>query len=215
MIPLALFGAFVVVGGLVTPGDATATAIAIQDATGTFRLGIASLLVVAILDVVVAWALYTVFEPANRRVSQLAMLFRVVYAGVFVVAISQLVGVIGTLTDADALTAYTTEQLHAQAMLGIDAFNHTWNAGLLVFSVHLLLLGYLAYRADYVPTLVGILLAIAGLGYAVDSLGAVLLADYSLQVAIVTFVGEIVLVGWLLLRGRRVSLDAEDLPTGT
>lgn len=215
MLVPALFGTLVVVEGLVTPGDATATALAIQDAAGTFRLGIAGLLAVAILDVIVAWALYTVFEPVNRCVSQLALLFRVVYAGVFVVAISQLVGVIGTLTDPDALAAYTTDQLHAQAMLGINAFNDIWNAGLLLFAVHLLLLGYLAYRADYVPTLVGILLAIAGFGYAIDSIGAVLIADYSLQVTIVTFVGEIVLIGWLLLRGRRVSVDAEDATLST
>lgn len=215
MLVPALFGTLVAVEGLVTPGDATATALAIQDAAGTFRLGIAGLLAVAILDVIVAWALYTVFEPVNKRVSQLALLFRVVYAGVFVVAISQLVGVLGTLTDPDVLAAYTPDQLHAQAMLGINSFHDIWNAGLLLFAVHLLLLGYLAYRADYVPTLVGILLAIAGFGYAIDSFGAVLVADYSLQVTIVTFVGEIVLIGWLLLRGRHVSVDTEDATLST
>lgn len=215
MLVPALFGTLVAVEGLVTPGDATATALAIQDAAGAFRLGIAGLLAVAILDVIVAWALYTVFEPVNKRVSQLALLFRVVYAGVFVVAISQLIGVVGTLTDPDALAAFTTAQLHAQAMLGINAFKDIWIAGLLLFAVHLLLLGYLSYRADYVPTLVGILLAIAGFGYAIDSFGAVLVADYSLQVTIVTFVGEIVLIGWLLLRGRRVSVDTEDATLST
>lgn len=213
MLPLAVFGAFVVVEGLVTPGDATATATAIQDNATTFRLGIASLFAVAVLDVVVAWALYAVFEPADRRVSQLAMLFRVVYAGVFVVAVGQLVGVVGVLTDAP--TGFTTGQLHAEATLGIHAFHDVWNAGLLVFSVHLLLLGYLAYRAGYVPTLLGVLLVIAGLGYAVDGLGTVLVADYSLQVAVVTFVGEVVLIGWLLLRGRRVSVDSGESPTAT
>lgn len=215
MIAPALFGTLVVVEGLVTPGDATATATAIQDNALTFRLGIAGLLVVAILDVVVAWALHTVFEPVDRRASRLAMLFRVVYASVFVVAIAQLAGVIGTLTGGDALSAVATDQLHAQAMLGVDAFTYVWNAGLLAFSVHLLLLGYLAYRAEYVPTFLGVLLAIAGLGYATDSLGLVLVADYALQVAVVTFVGEIVLIGWLLLWGRRVSLDAGDAPSAT
>lgn len=212
MIGPALFGAFVVVDGLVTPGDATATAVAIQENAVTFRLGIVALLAVAILDVIVAWALYTVFEPANRRVAQLAMLFRVVYAGVFVVAIGQLAGVVGMLTDAPA--GFPTEQLHAQATFGVGAFSDVWNAGLLVFAVHLLLLGYLAYRADYAPTFLGFLLAVAGLGYAVDGLGAVLLAD-SLGVAVVTFVGEVVLIGWLLLGGRRVSFDAGELPTAT
>lgn len=213
MAGLAVFGNLFVLEALVTPGDAAATATAIQDHALTFRVGVASLLAVAVLDVVVAWALYTVFEPVNRRLSQLAMLFRVVYAGVFVVAIGELVGVIGMLTDADASSAQTTDQLHAQTMLGINAFNDIWNAALLLFAVHLLLLGYLAYRAEYVPAILGILLAIAGLGYAIDSLGTVLVAEYSFDVAIVTFVGEIVLIGWLLLRGRRVSIDVETPPS--
>jgi hypothetical protein len=162
MVLPALFGTLVVVDGLVTPGAATATATAIQDDATTFRLGIVALLAVAILDVIVAWALYTVFEPVNRRVSRLAMLFRIVYAGVFVVAIGELVGVIGLLTEGDGLSALPPEQLHAQAVLGVHAFTDLWNAGLLVFSVHLLLLGYLAYRAGYVPTVLGALLAAEG-----------------------------------------------------
>ncbi|MFJ2239319.1 DUF4386 family protein [Streptomyces sp. NPDC087859] len=45
-----------------------------------------------------------------------------------------------------------------------------WNAGLIFFGIHLLL-GLLAFRSDYVPRVLGVLLALAGLGYLVDSLG--------------------------------------------
>jgi Domain of unknown function (DUF4386) len=38
------------------------------------------------------------------------------------------------------------------------------------FGLHLFLIGYLAYRAGYVPRVLGFLLAISGLGYATDSL---------------------------------------------
>ena len=46
---------------------------------------------------------------------------------------------------------------------------------------------------------------ILGLGYAVDSFGVVLFAGYALEVATFTFVGEVVLIFWLLLRGRRIT----------
>ncbi len=51
MAVLAAFGIFIVIENLTTPGDATQTAIAITNAESLFRLGIVSLVSVAILDV--------------------------------------------------------------------------------------------------------------------------------------------------------------------
>lgn len=205
MAVLASFSEFVVLENLVTVGDATRTATDLSDAIGLFRAGIASLFLVAILDVVVAWALFTVFEPVSRRLSMLAAWLRVVYAGVLVVAIGQLVGVLRLLVGTDALAVFGTEQLHAQVLLGIDSFYAIRDVGFFLFGTHLLLLGYLAYRAGYVPTVLGILVAIAGLGYAIDSLGPVLSAGYTVELATFTFVGEVALLLWLLVRGRRVD----------
>jgi hypothetical protein len=64
IIVLATFGA---VGALVTPGDAAKTAQDILGSEGLFRWGIASLILVVILDIVVAAALLTVFEPAASQ----------------------------------------------------------------------------------------------------------------------------------------------------
>lgn len=213
MTVLAVYGNFVVLSGLVTPGDAAATASAIGDAEGTLRLGIASLLLVAILDVIVAWGLYVVFAPASRSLSLLAAWFRVVYAGVFAVAISNLVGVPRLVSPPGYLDVYSTTQLQAQVLQRIETFNDVWSAGLLVFGVHLVVLGYVAYRADYVPTALAVLLGIAGLGYAIDSLGVVLFPTFPFQLALFTFVGEVVLLGWLLLRGRKLELGVEESAT--
>ena len=206
---LAAFGNFLVVEKLVTRGDAGQTARGITASEGMFRLGIASLFSAAVLDVVVAWALFTVFEPVSRGLSLLSAWFRVVYAGVFVVAASQLVGVLHRLNNAASLGAFGTDQLHAQALLGITAFDHIWNAGLVLFGVHLLLLGYLTYRSTYAPTFLGALLVLSGLGYLIDSVGAVISAGYSAEIARVTFVGEVVLIFWLLVVGRRVVVSDE------
>ena len=58
MAALAGFGNFVVVEGLVTPGDAATTADDISASEGMFRLGVLGLYLVVVLDVVVAWALF-------------------------------------------------------------------------------------------------------------------------------------------------------------
>ena len=205
---LAAFGNVVVVQGLVTSGDAATTASDILASDGLFRLGVASLYLVIVLDVVVAWALLGVFSPVNRDISRLAAWFRIAYAGVFMVATAQLAGIPDLLNSDGYANVFTPEQLQAQALLRIEAFTDIWMAGLILFGVHLFLLGYLAYRSSYVPKVIGVLLAIAGVGYAFDSFFTVFTEGSPFAISTVTFLGEFLLALWLLIRGRRISLEA-------
>jgi hypothetical protein len=206
MAVLAPFGALFAVGGLVTEGDAARTAADIVASAGLFRLGVASLFVVIVLDVVVAWALRRVFAPVSSGLSTLAAWFRLAYAAVFLVAVSQLAGVPDLLSSEAYSAVYTPGQLHAQALQRLDAFTDIWDAGLLLFGAHLLILGWLAYRSGFVPRALGVLIAIAGAGYAFDSLAAVLAGRDALSVSTVTFLGEFLLAVWLVIRFRRLAV---------
>lgn len=205
MSALAGFGNLVVLEGLVTQEDAAETAKDIMASERVFRFGVASLYLVAILDVVVAWALLEVFSPVSRGLSRLAAWFRLAYAGVLVVAVSQIAGIPHLLDDEGYSGAFSAEQIHAQALLKIDAFNDVWFAGLILFGVHLLIIGYLAYKSGYVPKPLGVLLVIAGFGYVFDSFGRVLSQGSPLIISTVTFLGEFLLAFWLLIWGRRIS----------
>ncbi len=90
-----------------------------------------------------------------------------------------------------------------QALRAIDAYTTIWQVGLILFGVHLLLIGFLAYRSGFVPKIFGILLVIAGLGYLADGFGTVLIPDYSISIGQFTFVGEVALIFWLLISGSR------------
>ena len=199
---LAAFGVFGSVGALVTPGDAAKTAVDIAGSQALFRWGIASLILVAVLDVVVAGALFTLFAPVNRSVSLMAAGFRVAYAAVYLVAIIQLVVALGLLGDP------------AQALRAIDAYNTIWLVGLILFGVHLLLIGYLAYRSGFMAKVFGILLAVAGLGYVVDGFLAVLVPGPSFSIGQFTFVGEVALIFWLLIKGSRKNFSHGGTPEG-
>jgi hypothetical protein len=212
---VAIFGNVVAVDGLVTEGDAARTASDIMASQGLFRLGIASLIVVVALDVVVAWALYRVFSPVNASLSMLAAALRLVYAGVFMVATGQLLGVVRLLSDDGYVALFGADQLNAQAMLGVTAFNDIWYVGQFLFGLHLLLIGYLAYRSGYVPRLLGALLAVAGLGYAIDSVGVVLSQGAWTDISSFTFIGEFLLALWLLIRARRIAASTSAFHKGS
>jgi hypothetical protein len=187
---LSAVGYLVAVKGLVVPGNAARTTRNIADHEGMFRSGIMSLYLVAALDVVVAWALYRVFKPVSDALSKLAAWLRVAYAGVFMVAISRLVGV-----------------LHqpAQALRQIDSFTNIWDAGLVVFGLSLFVLAHLAYRSGYLPKWLSVLLGIAGFGYVFDTVVRALVRGSSSDVSAITGMGEFVFAFWLVIRGRRIT----------
>jgi hypothetical protein len=212
MSAFAGFGKFVAIDGLVTAGDATQTAQDIVASAGLFRLGIVSLILVIALDVVIACALYRVFSPVNKSLSIVAAAMRLVYAAVFMVAIAQLPGVLRLLTDDSNRAVFGADQVNAQASLGLTAFSDIWYVSQFLFGLHLLVEGYLAYRSGYVPRPLGALLAIAGLGYATDSLGATLSQGTWTAVSSVTFLGEFLLALWLLTRARRIAATASQAP---
>lgn len=204
MVVLSMVG-ILFLEGLFVPGDAATTAANIAGNGLAFRLALAAVVLVVALDVVVAWALYVFLRPVSRSGSLLAALFRLVYAAIFASALANLASIPALLDGSGVGSAFEPGQVDALVLSNVTAFQTAWDLGLVFFGIHLLVLGYLAGRSAYVPTIVGLLVALAGAGYVIDSLGVLLLESYTLEVAMVTFVGEVVLLGWLLYRGRTVT----------
>ena len=175
---------------LVKFDDPALTTQNILSSMAEFRTAILLIFVVALLDVLVAWALYIVLKPANKNLSALAAWLRVIYAGIFIFAISKLYVALQVIT-ADG----------TQAMTFLKAFQSIWDKGLILFGFHLLVLGYLSFKSGYIPKWLGFFLLLAALGYIVDGLGKTLSPTYNLYIAQFTFIGEVLLIFWLLWKG--------------
>ena len=210
---LTPFVDFSVRQSLIVPGDAATTASNIMADELLFRIAICSYLIVAILDVVIAWALYVFLKPVNKSLSLLMAWFRVVYAAILAIVLLNFVIALQLISGADYLTVFETGQLHAQMMLFLDTFDYGWDIGLVIFGLHLLLLGYLVYKSGYIPKLLGVLLMIAGLGYLIDSFGKLLSPDYDANIAIFTFIGEVLLIFWLFIKGARLPEQSKNVDT--
>ncbi len=206
MSALAGFAKFIALDGLVSKGDPARTATSITESAGLFRFGVVCLFVVIALDVVVAWGLYRVFSPAGKNLSMLAAAFRLVYTAVFLVAAGQLLRGLRLLGGDGYLAVLGADQLRAQALLEITAFSDLWLISLGLFGLHLVLVGYLAYRSGYVPRLLGVLLVVAGLGYVIDTFGVMLSRGTWTDVASYTFIGEFLLALWLVIWGSRLTI---------
>lgn len=206
MLPLGIFSFVFVLQEVVVPGDAAATASNIAASETLFRAAIGGFAVVAVLDVVVAWAFYFLLAPVHRGLSLLMAWFRLVYAAILGAALADLLNVVKLLSDPSYAAALETGHLHGQVMTLVQSFYDGWGLGLLIFGVHLLLLGYLFFKSEYIPRVISVLLIIASLGYLIDAFGQILLPGYNISVSSFTFVGEVLIIFWLLFRiGQRKS----------
>jgi hypothetical protein len=193
MAVIAALSNFGVINALTVPGDAGATARNLVNSAALFRLGAVGLIVTAILDVLVAWALYVVLRTVNPSLSLLGAWFRLVYAAIFAAAVTNLFS---------ALRAAPVEP--AETLFLLKTFDQGWHIGLIVFGFHLGVVGVLVWRPGFFSRLVSVLLVVAAVGYIVDSLGTLLSPTYSLGLSTFTFVGEVIFIFWLLIQGRKL-----------
>jgi hypothetical protein len=210
-----MFAEFSVYPKVVIPGDIQQTVQNILAHGKLFAVAILCYLITFILDIVIAWALYILLAPVNRSVSLLTAWFRLVYTTVGLFGVFNLAVAFRLVRTPEYLNAFDSGPLHAQVLLALNSFRYDWSLSLIIFAIHLVLLGCLIYRSGYIPKILGILLVIDGLGWIVDSLQPYLYPDAHLGFLFVTFLGELFFMLWLLIRGWKIKEPARVLDAGT
>ena len=210
MVVSIMLAEVVAMAGIIIEGDAAATANNILTNQGRFRFGIVAHLIVIILDLVVAWALYVFLKPAKDHLSLLAAWSRLVYTIFYGIALVNLYSVFQLLGNAGYLSAFETPEIQAQVMLSLNAFRDTWHVGYTFFGLHLTFLGIVAYRSGFIPKVIGIILLIAGVSYLIDYFGLLLFPDLGLRLSQIFGWGELIFMFWLLIRGGKTALPASE-----
>ncbi|WP_249872134.1 DUF4386 domain-containing protein [Oceanobacillus saliphilus] len=203
-------------GSLVVPDDANTTLKNIMESNLLFYAGIFGWLLILITDIVVAWAFYIFLKPINKNISLLAAWFRLIYAAILGIAIMNLIFVVLLINRANDGTSFNTEELQAWVMLFLEAFHITWAVGLIIFGVHLLIVGYLAFKSDTIPKFISILLLIAAVSYMIIHLCYTFLPQYDGLTSLLESVlrvpmtlGELGFGLWLLFKGGKVQTKAQ------
>lgn len=161
-----------------------------------FRFSILGYVIVILLDVLVAWALSIYFKPINKSLALLSGWFRLIYAIVFFIALFNLIAI---------LQMKDMKDKPEQVMFLLQAFVNQWNFSFIFFGIHLGLIGFLCLNTKQIHSIFGILLLAGGFGYGIDGLGKVLIPNYSLPLIAFTFIGEVLLLFWLLIKGTKTE----------
>jgi hypothetical protein len=139
-------------------------------------------------DTGVALIFYVLLKPVSMRLSVLAAFFRLIFVAVMAVNSLNYFGVLDLFNGARSVTA----------------FNKGYGVALVPFGVHCALIGYLIFKSIFLPRILGVLMALAGLGYLIflwPPLGRHLFFPYILVPGVA---GEGALTLWLLIMGLNV-----------
>jgi hypothetical protein len=195
---------------LVITGNAEQTVQNISTHGGLFLAALFCYLVSFIGDVVIAWALYVLLAPVNRSLSLLTAWFQLVYAAVALGGLLNMVSVFRLLNTPEYLTLFGSSQLRGQVYFLVNSFQYDWAISMLLFGIHLVLLGYLIYRSGYIPRILGILLAVDGFGWVINCLRPYLFPNAHLGYLFIAFLGELFFMLWLLIRGWKIREPTAD-----
>jgi len=199
----AVFGE-VFLKGLAVNGNAAATASNILAHQPLFRLGLATGLIATVCYVALTALFYDLFKHVNRSLSLLAAFFSLVGCAILAFASLFRIGPLVVLRGGQYLSAFKVEQLRALAFLFLELYGQAVNICFVFFGVYCLLIGYLVFKSAFLPRILGVLMAFAGLGW-LTFLSPPLANYLSPYIQVLGVFAEGSLMLWLLVMGVNIA----------
>jgi hypothetical protein len=215
---------FIILGGIFAemfvrervhvPGDAGATAANILAHELLYRVGFVVDLLILIASLVVLYVLYHLLRRVNRELVVLMALFNL--AGIAIQGANLLdhMAALTILKSGATMDALSPGQWQALASLPLRYQSTGYDLALAFFGCFCLVAGRLIYRSRFLPRALGVMMAVAGVCYQINSFIHFLAPRYSLfpYILLPSLIGELSLTVWLLVKGlderRWAAVDA-------
>ena len=199
------FAEMVVRAKLVVYSDAAVTAHNIAATPGLYRAGFFADVSGMTLGVMSSVLLYTLLKAVSRGLALTVLVLDVVSNAVSISGSVLLFAPLVILQGDGYLSVLTAPQLSSLALLSIKLYESVYAISLGLFSGSCLLTGYLIFRSTFLPRAIGVLLALAGICYLLNTFVALMpkgFADYLFPwIFLPILVGEGSLAMWLLIAG--------------
>lgn len=207
IIVLGLFAELVVRSTIRVPGNPAITALAIQEDLLLVQAGFVADILIFLADVVVAALLYVLLRPAGKVLALTAAALRLTGTAIYGANLLHMLAAYLLAGGEMAwMSALTEPHLNELALFFLELHGYGYDLGLVFFGLHCALLGPLLWRSAAFPSVLGVLMVLAGVGYWVGSFTHFLAPDalgLVEPVYVLPLVGELAFTGWLLLRGVR------------
>jgi hypothetical protein len=194
-------------GRFVVQGNAAATATRIAAAPLLYRLWTATDLAAAVISIYLAMALYQLFKDVDRNQARVQVALVLVQVPMWFALTLTHLAPLALLNGSSYWSVFDKPQLDALALGSLSVFNRGVGAISAYWGFWLVPFGLLAYKSGFIPRLIGILVLIAAGSYLVSAATWFVFPAYYGTVfwgaAPLYGLGEIGVVGWLLIKGAR------------
>jgi hypothetical protein len=190
---------------LVARGDPAATATNILRSETLFRLGFAADLVGIIFFLASVLMLYELFKPVSRSLSLLMAFFALIGAAIQALDCLGDITALHFLKGGSMMSAFTTAQSQTLAFQSLMLHTVIYDVALVFYGVFAVLIGYLVLKSTFLPRVLGVLMAIDGLGYLVFSFATFISPPlvahlYPYLPFVTALLGEASLMLWLIVK---------------
>lgn len=192
---------------LFVPGDATATVHNILAHESLFRAHILTGLVSELFFLAAVLTLYRLLKEKGPALASVMALLILITAPMAFIGLANEVATLAFVKNPGILSVFDKPQRDALATLFISMDRHGALVAEMFWGLWLFPLGVLLFRSRFVPRFLGVWIVGNGLAYVVLSLTGLLLPEARgavFKAATPLFMGEAVLMLWLVLAGARV-----------
>ncbi len=200
-----LFAEVFVRQALKVSGNALATAKHIQSSEMLYRWGLVADLMNFVFGIPCVLIIYFLFKRVNKFLLQIALTFVIIQTAIIAVNLLNQASPLLLLSNDAYLNTFQPNQLATLAQLSLNVQGIGYAIGLVFFGMYCLLVGYVIVKSKMIPSILGILYLISGMGYLINSFTMLLSKDFAnpifTYVAIPIFIGELSLCLWLLIKG--------------
>ncbi len=201
----SLFAQIAVFQPLTQGGSAAAIAETIAASQPLWRLGLAVNLIVLVANVPLGVILYGLFKQAYPTLARAALAFILICATMEAMSLLLLFTPLVSGADGVLVDALVEPQRQAFAVLAIRLHTVGFAFALLFFAGFCILTGMMIVRSRAAPRVLGWLMGLAGVCYAVNTLAMIvapaLWSSISPAILVPCLIGEAALAIWLLVKG--------------
>ena len=185
--------------------DAAQTVANITAAPGQYLAAIVTWLVSQTLMIFLVVALYRLLRPVSKTYAALMAALGLIGIPISMLNEINQFAVLLWLGPSEFTANVDPTQIQANVMFFLHLHERGMQICHIFWGLWLLPFGYLVFKSEFLPRLLGILLMVAGIGYLVDLTGYLLFPGSNFTITPYTFVGELLLPLWLVIKGVRVE----------